>query len=99
MTAADHLACGKGCCVGCDLISLPVNDDWVRGGLISVAATFLLTTAAEWAVKERKEEKVSHCEKNKLNRRSHHLSGPSTSTNPHYYALQSAKTQDHTKGA
>lgn len=31
---------------GCDLISLPVNDDWVRGGLVSVAATFLLTTAA-----------------------------------------------------
>lgn len=31
------------------VILLPVNDDRVRGRLVSVAATFLLTTAAEWA--------------------------------------------------
>lgn len=46
-------------CNGCDLISLPVNDDWVRGGLVSVAATFLLATAAEWAIKETEKKKVS----------------------------------------
>lgn len=40
-----------------DLISLPVDDDWVRGGLVSVAATFLLATAAEWAVKETEKRK------------------------------------------
>lgn len=41
------------------MISLPVDDDWVRGGLVSVAATFLLATAAEWAVKETEKTKKS----------------------------------------
>lgn len=46
--------------MGCGLISLPVYDDWVRRCLVSVATTFLLTTAAEWAVKEtEKKKKVS----------------------------------------
>lgn len=42
------------------VISLPVNDDWVRGCLVSVATTFLLTTAAEWTVKgtENREKSV-----------------------------------------
>lgn len=83
------------------MISLPVNDDWVRGRLVSVATTFLLTTAAEWAVKETEKRKksVEEKKKHKLNRRSHHLSGPSTSTGPDYSAPQSAKIQEHTKEA
>lgn len=43
--------------MGQGLISLPVNDDWVRGRLVSVATTFLLTTAAEQAVEETEEKK------------------------------------------
>lgn len=64
--------CPQGVCIGShrgsvlevgssamDVISLPVNDDWVRGRLVSVAATFLLATAAEWAVRERERERKS----------------------------------------
>lgn len=83
--------------MGRGLISLPVNDDRVRGRLVSVAATFLLTTAAEWA-EETEKRKKSVEEKSKLNR-SHHSSGPSTSTGPDYSAPQSAKIQEHTKEA
>lgn len=45
--------------MGRGLSSLPVNDDWVRGCLVSVATTFLLTTAAEWAVQETEKRKKS----------------------------------------
>lgn len=54
--------------MGRGLSSLPVNDDWVRGCLVSVATTFLLTTAAEWAVKEtEKREKSVRGEKTTTN--------------------------------
>lgn len=95
------LVWGGGHCVGCGLISLPVNDDWVRGRLISVSTTFLLTTAAEWAenTTRGKSQWSGEGGNNKLNRGSHHLSGPSTSTGPDYSAPQSAKIQEHTKEA
>lgn len=38
--------------MGHALILLPVNDDWIGRRLISIATTFLLTTATEGAVKE-----------------------------------------------
>lgn len=60
VTAFTHLestSSVKWCLFGTVVISLPVNDDWVRGCLISVATTFLLTAAAEWMVEERKQEK------------------------------------------
>lgn len=83
------------------MISLPVNDDWVRGRLVSVATAFFLTATAEWADKEteKRRKKVSVGETNKLNKASHHLSGPSTSSGPDYCASQSAKIQQHTKEA
>lgn len=92
---------GSGHCVGRVLISLPVNDDRVRGRLVSVAATFLLTTAAEWAVKKRQKRGKSQRRrrKNKLNRRSHCLSGPSTSTGPDSADAVGAEIQEHTKEA
>lgn len=58
--------------VGCILISLPVNDDWVGGCLVSVSTAFFLTAAAEWAENGgRKEEKVSVTATNTLYKRSH----------------------------
>jgi len=80
--------------------SLPVNDDRIRGRLISIAATFLLTTATEWTVKEtEKKGEKSVLGTTKLNRSNHYLSGSSTSTGPDNSAPQSAKIQEHTKEA
>lgn len=89
----------KRCLFEAVVISLPVNDDWVRGCLISVATTFLLTTAAEWTVKGTENRNKSVSKKNKLNRGSYYLFGPSLSTGPDYSAPQSAKIQEHTKKA
>lgn len=36
-------------------ISLPVNDDGIRGRLVPIAATFLLATATEREGREKKE--------------------------------------------
>lgn len=69
-------------------ILLPVNDDWIGRRLISIATTFLLTAATEWAVKETGkwkklalwgEKNKKNTNYNKLNRRSHHFS----LTHPH----------------
>lgn len=84
------------------MISLPVNDDWVRGGLVSVAATFLLTAAAEWAVKEtEKRKKVSQLGGKKLIKKEEasFVWAVQIYYNPDCCALQSAKTRDQTKEA
>lgn len=46
-------------------MSLPVNDDRIRGRLIAIATTFLLAAAAEWVV-ERKREKSQKMKPNWL---------------------------------
>lgn len=44
---------------GHDLISLPVNDDRIRGRLVPIAAALLLTTATEWAIRGAEKENKS----------------------------------------
>lgn len=93
-------------------ILLPVNDDRIGRRLISIATTFLLTTATEWAVKETgKWKKLALWEKKKKKRKKPHqqqqikqeeppfFSDPSTSIDPGCSAPQWAVIQEHTKAA
>lgn len=40
----------------CGVLLLPVNDDWIRGRLVSIATTFLLTAATD-LVETRKQKR------------------------------------------
>lgn len=87
--------------------SLPVNDDRVRGCLVPVSATFLLTAAAGWAEKETEKTrgkksqrginlpKNTHTHKLKQGKAIICLAHP----DPQAQTSQSAKTRVHTKEA